>query len=747
MKRRFIKILHCRCREEVIGNAIIQAVQDNLDAKSAKQLNKSTINGGRSAFFAGAGISVDSGLPDFHEFSKHILQNTLPSHASITEEDIAMFASEMRPEILLQTMHEIYGDNIFDFYRWFEGAKPSTCHYVLAKALRRGGLVLTTNVDTLIEDAYEELYDELDYKILLTDKDFDIPRETLRDSREGTLVKLHGSLELLKDGHSRYDTVRSLLDNVGEGCLPSMRSLLTHICREYDMIYLGYSGCDNFSVHHVLRDVQTNRTTLWLWNEWPRTKMILESSKSIYENEQKHIAKLVTEGKSFAQIPRGMETLSTCEILSNRQSAFRFRGDIRSIVTEAAPDESRKPENMRIGPVPPWVRNIPVGDAMRCAARLYSISGRLDMAISLLEDAKSHPDVTDIQKALILKDLGNQYANVVQSPSYEKALQCLEDSKVISNSLDDYETLLDTQLDIADILRRMQHLDEAEEIIHIVQGFFAGCQPKTYVEKGLIRLALIKGLIAGVGRTDAAAKISSILILEKAAQDAVKNGFVSLQAAVLNASSLIKYQNAGDNATSLELIAKDIDKAYRLNIIIGDSRSCFRLARILGLIWLELSHLKKMAELTDPAIQYFRRAEKFLLRLSGSQFIRELLEIRLLLGKALVAGQYFKEAEEILLDVQKHHARLGDWYSEVQTLELLVKAASNSDNLIKRCEQIRDIYEDVKNNETKKELFEMDPNSVKKGRYILREAANYVRKNDDDLAMVLQKLMVEAFKD
>ena len=38
----------------------------------------------RTAFFAGAGVSVESGLPNFRQFSEHLLSSTLPRHKDIT---------------------------------------------------------------------------------------------------------------------------------------------------------------------------------------------------------------------------------------------------------------------------------------------------------------------------------------------------------------------------------------------------------------------------------------------------------------------------------------------------------------------------------------------------------------------------------------------------------------------------------------------------------------------------------------
>lgn len=746
--RKVKRILKCNFREESVGSAVVEAVKYRLDSESARLLGRS-ISGDRSAFFAGAGASVESGLPNFKDFSEHILSSTLPRHKDITKDDVAMFASELRPEMLLQTLHEFYGDEILDFYEWFEGAKPSTSHYALAKALRQGSLVLTTNIDTLIEDAYEDLYGEKDFNLLVTSQDFkEFPRQRLF-CEEGVLIKLHGTIDSSKSGRSRYDTIRFLLVHVGEGGSTSMRSLLTYICREFDMIYLGYSGCDCNSVLPVLCDVATNHTTLWLWNEWTRKDAILDNSGSgIYEKELSRVGELlVLEGKSFAEIPRGMETLLVCDILSSRRSAFRCRCDIGWIMHTAVPDNRVIRHNRKEAPTTTWLQYIPNVTGIRCAARLYSILGRLDMSIALLIEANNLSSTPSRQKALILKELGNQYVNVHLSSSYENGLKCLEESRTIFNDLGDHENLLDTQLDIADTLRRMMHLDEANELLLMLKEIFAMCEHEAFIQKAMIRHGLIQGLILGIGRADIYSKNNAIIILDETADTAAEKGFVSLHAAILNASCLIKYQISGQSVERLESVAIDLDTAVHLNLIIGDYRSSFRQLRVLGIVKMDLMRLTREEELVNEGIKSFRHAEKILFRLSQSQVLGELLEIRFLLGEALVKAKHLEEAEQILLDVQKHRIRLRDWYNEALTLELLVKTAKNSNDLIERCMKIKAIYEDAKTNQKTKKRFKIEPHILNRGRYILRTAANLVRAENEELAIELQKLMVDAFVD
>jgi hypothetical protein len=116
----------------------------------------------------------------------------------------------------LQTLHEVFGDKIFEFYDWFDGAEPSTNHFILARVLREGGLVLTTNVDVLIEAAYEQMYGEKDFDLLVSKEDFEKFSVSENESK-GTLMKFHGTVDLTKTGLSKYESFRFLLDQVGEG--------------------------------------------------------------------------------------------------------------------------------------------------------------------------------------------------------------------------------------------------------------------------------------------------------------------------------------------------------------------------------------------------------------------------------------------------------------------------------------------------------------------------------------------------
>jgi len=734
---------------ETVANALLKEIKVQVDTKSQSSLDK--MDGKRSVFFVGAGASVESGLPNFRQFSEHMLSNLLPKDHGISMVDISMFVSELRPEVLLQTLQEVFGERIFDFYDWFDDAEPSTNHFVLARVIREGGLVLTTNVDNLIETAYGQLYGERDFDFLVTREDFENFSVSEMDASKGVLMKFHGTVDENKTGLARYETVRFLLDQVGEGILGGMHRVLTDVVQNFDMIYLGYSGCDNFSVQPVLCNVDTDQTTLWLWYEW-KEQMILEDSGDIFEKDMNEVGAMVSHGKSFSEINRGMEILSTCEILKERKNAIRLRGNISTIMGAIAhPDDSIAVEGLSAqGPVPAWVKNTSRIDRMRCAAKLYSRANCTDEGIKCLEEANrlANSKSDKFLKAQITKELGSEYANASTADSYKKALGCYDIALKIFEEMEITSSVMDTILNIVNVLRRTRRFDEAQKLLDELEASIKNNETETFVTKIKVRKGLMLGLILGMGRGDKESRDKALPILEEAAEQADEGGFVRLRAAVLNASGLIKYQMAGDSIEMLESGAKDLDAAFRLNIYIGDARSCFQQMRNVGLIHAKLSRLTNRPELLEQAIAEFRRGETFLFRLSKNAILGELLEIRFRLGESLVDAARFDEAETILSKVREERVTLGDWHNEARTLELLLKASVNDpENLITRANQVKAIYEDAKSNKTKKARFKNQAITASNGRQILTTASDMLSREDPQLSVELQKLAIELFGD
>lgn len=254
------------------------------------------------------------------------------------------------------------------------------------------------------------------------------------------------------------------------------------------------------------------------------------------------------------------------------------------------------------------------------------------------------------------------------------------------------------------------------------------------------------GLILGLGYDDKLLKTKSLPIFNEAASWAEGGGFVRLRAALLNASGLVKYQTAGNSVELLESGLEDLNDAFRLNTYIGDARSCFQQKRNIGLIHVKLSRLQNKPELLEKAIQDFRDGEKFLYRLSMSRILGELLEIRFRLGETLVSAGKTEEAQPILSQVREERGNLNDWHNEARTLELLMKCAKDKPvELLKIANQLKDIYEDAKTNDTKLMRFKKQPITATNGSQILKTAADLILDVDAQLSLLIKDLAQALF--
>ena len=108
-------------------------------------------------FFGGAGVSTESGIPDFR------------SAEGLWNEKLKI---QLTPEQLVShTYFEKYPQEFFDFYRSkliYPGAKPNGCHIALAELEKMGRLdaVVTQNIDGLHQKAGSKVVHELHGSVL-----------------------------------------------------------------------------------------------------------------------------------------------------------------------------------------------------------------------------------------------------------------------------------------------------------------------------------------------------------------------------------------------------------------------------------------------------------------------------------------------------------------------------------------------------------------------------------------------------
>ncbi len=145
-------------------------------------------------FFGGAGVSTESGIPDFRSVDGLYHQKF-----------------KYPPETMLShTFYEQHTAEFFDFYRQkliVHGAKPNAAHLRLAKLEREGKLkaVVTQNIDGLHQAAGSKTVYELHgstFAQLLHPLRRVLPRQLYRGSRRqgGRCAPLHGLRRHCKTG-------------------------------------------------------------------------------------------------------------------------------------------------------------------------------------------------------------------------------------------------------------------------------------------------------------------------------------------------------------------------------------------------------------------------------------------------------------------------------------------------------------------------------------------------------------------
>ncbi|MCB9044690.1 MAG: tetratricopeptide repeat protein [Chitinophagales bacterium] len=156
-----------------------------MSFKKYKELPVFTSKKEKYALLVGAGISFNSGIPTVSYLIERIV-NRLP----FDKRDRVLFLNQKFPfESFIQVLKSIIP--IDEFLRVFTLGRPNHTHKFIAKLAKHNqlSLVITTNFDTLLEQAFES--ESVSYK-----KEYSTERlEKVRISNKLALLKIHGSIE------------------------------------------------------------------------------------------------------------------------------------------------------------------------------------------------------------------------------------------------------------------------------------------------------------------------------------------------------------------------------------------------------------------------------------------------------------------------------------------------------------------------------------------------------------------------
>ncbi|WP_440955390.1 SIR2 family protein [Methanosarcina sp. Mfa9] len=608
------------------------------------------------AFFVGAGVSIDSGLKDFKGFSKQFLSGIGPANwANEDNKDIDLITERLRPEVLLQVVQQVYGKNSLEFYSSLDFEIPNPNHYFLALALLRGHCVFTTNVDTLIEKACENMgiscapiFYEEHYKDFLKKHPVDFSSQ---------LFKLHGSIEPNKAGLAKYESIRFTIDRVGLGLDENTGKTLSACLQERDFVFLGYSGNDHFSVHPELLRVDSNQKVYWFkFRSYPPS--LEDTSNSCdFQNQRDNLLKEASKDLSSAK----WEDISLRELLIKWEPhSYLIEGNSSSAINDIlkklassneAPEYLKLSSNLksfqadilslRCGQKfsPSWVENITDFKRHLCAATLMIRARNLTQANSELkyseECAKDY-----IEKAEVERLRATTYSITRRVGKEKFSKDDLYKAMEKFQMQGDLVAMIEAHLELANIIRIERNFSAALDELDKIENELVGIKPELQIQKKaydwprlMAHLLFLRGLVYGLGRKGIFKdKITGIEYCDKAADFASRAGDVARKAAILNARGLIISQLAERTSSILQEAEDSLNEALALHARLRDPRSCFQPSRNLLLVHrlrLLNSKSKVCSHWLNEAWEEANRAQDYLNQVETGIFepIRDQIEL------------------------------------------------------------------------------------------------------------------------
>lgn len=186
----------------------------------------------KCVIFIGAGVSMASGFPDWSD-----LMQKMRKHTGLnTEMD---YGGPLR---CADYCKQILGNNEFYYFMKNEFArkpewKENDPHILLAKLPCK--IYITTNYDTLMEDALERVRGDESIEVISSDRDIRVEDPGTKDNCVW-VIKMHGCIK--KNLHEIVIGESDYLEY--ETRYEKMNALVSRLMQDYSVLFLGYSISD-----------------------------------------------------------------------------------------------------------------------------------------------------------------------------------------------------------------------------------------------------------------------------------------------------------------------------------------------------------------------------------------------------------------------------------------------------------------------------------------------------------------------
>ena len=215
-------------------------------------------------FFLGAGASCDApaGLPtSFSLLDASFARIALPSAGRSKEQMAARIVKQIRFEVFMQTLVTAVGQEAVGALRILNAGRPNVTHNFVALLAEHNlaPFVLTTNFDSLLEQALVARHCG-DFELWHLNSHW---RRSPTVGSRFKVLKLHGSLRD-KTGQPAGGSILIATSQVGRSMPHAKAKILRDVLRGYHLVFVGYSGLDDFDLLPLLLTTPSDREIFWI---------------------------------------------------------------------------------------------------------------------------------------------------------------------------------------------------------------------------------------------------------------------------------------------------------------------------------------------------------------------------------------------------------------------------------------------------------------------------------------------------
>jgi tetratricopeptide (TPR) repeat protein len=332
----------------------------------------------------------------------------LPSSKESKEQVVKKIVVGVRFEMFIQALVTTFHNKAIETLKVLDSGQPNFNHNFIANlaAHELCPFVLTTNFDSLLEralansgiDEFELWHFNSHYRQRLIDTNTPF-----------RILKLHGSLRDRR-GKESYRSIAIAANQVGKSIPSPKRKAIRNILKTYDIVFVGYSGLDDFDLLPLILTTKSERSVYWLDHR--------ETERMVYRYSEE----LQNRGKTVPKSNPERIVASRNNSILISGSTYQFISFLSESLFGTQPTEPRKNKNKGdFSYLTEWENKIELHKHQHLANGLL---------FQILEDNKEAirffsfitPESPDIEKALYFKAISLRRDNQV-TPAREQLIE------------------------------------------------------------------------------------------------------------------------------------------------------------------------------------------------------------------------------------------------------------------------------------------------------------------------------------